>query len=75
MANITRAERERRAAAAQGAEMSGQKDDVVQEQAAEEIKFVKMVRDPDQYPAPHEAQVHPKEVSNFARGGWEIASE
>lgn len=55
--------------------MADQKDDVVQEQTAEEIKFVKMVRDPDQYPAPHEAQVHPKEVSNFARGGWEIASE
>lgn len=75
MANITKAERERRAAASQGAEMADQKDDVAQEQGAEEIKYVKMTRDPEQYPAPHEANVHPKEVSNFARGGWEIPTE
>ncbi|OBR52337.1 hypothetical protein [Paraburkholderia tropica] len=74
MANITKAERERRAAAAQGADMAEAKDKDV-EQKADEIKYVKMKRDPDQYDAPHEANVHPHEVSSFSRGGWEIASE
>lgn len=72
MANITKAERERRVAATQGSDMADTKN---VEQKDDEIKYVKMVRDPDQYDAPHEANVHPKEVSNFARGGWEIASE
>lgn len=31
---------------------------------------VKMVRDADQYPAPHEADVHPGEVENYRAGGW-----
>lgn len=75
MANITKAERERRAAATQGVEMANQKKDDTKDEAIPEIKFVKMTRDPEFYDAPHEAQVHPKEVTNFARGGWEIASE
>lgn len=45
------------------------------EQKDDEIKFVKMTRNPEFYDEPHEAQVHPAEVSSFARGGWEIASE
>lgn len=71
MANITKAERERRAAA-QGTHMADTEQKNAS-QKAEEIKYVKMTRDPELYPAPHEANVHPKEVSNFARGGWEIA--
>lgn len=37
------------------------------------IQYVKMVRDPEAYPAPHEAQVHPAEVHNYAPGGWTVA--
>ena len=34
-------------------------------------KLVKMVRDEEQFPnGPHEADVHPDEVENFAAGGW-----
>lgn len=74
MANISKAERERRAAAAQEAPMVDEQKDVVQDDApAEEIKYVKMTRNPEFYDEPHEAQVHPHEVSSFARGGWEIA--
>jgi hypothetical protein len=29
-----------------------------------------MVRDPNQYPAPHAADVHPDEVDNYRAGGW-----
>jgi hypothetical protein len=36
------------------------------------VKNVKMVRDPEQYPAPHTADVHPNEVKNYALGGWMI---
>ncbi|MFL9904209.1 hypothetical protein PQR71_39830 [Paraburkholderia fungorum] len=71
MANISRVERERRAALTQEAQMA----DTEQKnsgQKADEVKYVKMIRDALMYPAPHEANVHPKEVSNFARGGWEI---
>jgi hypothetical protein len=32
--------------------------------------LVKMVRDPDQYEAPHEAEVHPDEVEDYKSGGW-----
>ncbi|RIJ85005.1 hypothetical protein RSP822_18230 [Ralstonia solanacearum] len=38
----------------------------------DEIEFVTMVRDPEQYPEPHSAQVHPDEVDNYRPGGWEI---
>lgn len=38
----------------------------------DEIKFVTMVRDPEQYPEPHTAEVHPDEVDNYRPGGWEI---
>lgn len=74
MANISKAERERRAAAAQEVEMADEQKDAAQDEVlAEEIKYVTMKRDPEFYDEPHEAQVHPHEVSNFARGGWEIA--
>lgn len=36
----------------------------------ESITLVTMVRDPDNYPAPYEAQVHPDEVKNYYSGGW-----
>lgn len=38
----------------------------------EDIKFVTMVRDAEQYPEPHSAEVHPDEVDNYRPGGWEI---
>lgn len=31
---------------------------------------VHMIRDPEQFPAPHSADVHPDEVANYAAGGW-----
>jgi hypothetical protein len=37
------------------------------------IKFVNMVRDPELWPAPHTATVHPDEVENYRPGGWEEA--
>lgn len=33
---------------------------------------VPMVRDPQQYPKPHSADVHIKEVSNYTAGGWQL---
>lgn len=36
-------------------------------------EFVKMVRDADAFPAPHEANVHPSEVENYRVGGWQEA--
>lgn len=48
-------------------------DDQGGEGADDDIKYVRMTREPELYEAPHEAKVHPKEVTNFARGGWEIA--
>lgn len=42
------------------------------EDADDGIKYVRMTRDPEIYDAPHEAKVHPHEVSSFARGGWEL---
>jgi hypothetical protein len=41
--------------------------------AADEIEYVTMKRDEKVYDAPHTAQVHPDEVENYRRGGWEIA--
>lgn len=35
-----------------------------------EVALVSMVRNPDQYEAPHEAEVHPDEVENYKAGGW-----
>ncbi|AVF41510.1 hypothetical protein [Pandoraea apista] len=32
--------------------------------------LVKMIRDVEGYPEPHEAQVHPDEVDNYRPGGW-----
>lgn len=36
-------------------------------------KLVPMVRSADDFPAPHEADVHPDEVANYAAGGWRQA--
>lgn len=33
-------------------------------------KLVKMRRDAAHYPAPHEADVHPDEVMQYAKGGF-----
>jgi hypothetical protein len=41
--------------------------------AATEGKAVRMVRDPETYPEPHKADVHPAEVENFKAGGWATA--
>jgi hypothetical protein len=38
--------------------------------AEKKVALVKMKRDPKEYTAPHSADVHPDELSNFARGGW-----
>lgn len=31
---------------------------------------IRMKRDPELYPAPHAADVHPSEVDNYRAGGW-----
>lgn len=36
-------------------------------------KLVKMARDPEIYPDPHTADVHPDEVENYRKGGFEEA--
>jgi hypothetical protein len=46
-------------------------DQQLQDQSPRDvIKLVRMQRDPDSYPAPHRADVHPDEVTNYAAGGW-----
>jgi len=37
------------------------------------MSTVHMVRDPEVYPAPHTADVHPEEVDNYKTGGWQVA--
>ena len=37
------------------------------------VELVQMARDPEWYPAPHTADVHPNEVENFAGDGWVLA--
>lgn len=37
---------------------------------AKETNAVAMVRDSEQYPEPHSADVHPDEVENYKAGGW-----
>lgn len=41
--------------------------------AKAEAKLVRMKRDPDTYPEPHTADVHPAEVENYRAGGFEEA--
>lgn len=36
-------------------------------------KTVRMVRSAEQFPKPHEADVHPDEVENFKAAGWQEA--
>jgi hypothetical protein len=51
-------------------------DDAAAAAAAKEAKgpkLVKMKRDPEQFPAPHSADVHPAEVDNYRAGGFEVA--
>ena len=43
-------------------------DETVQEVV--DVALVSMVRDQEQYEAPHEAEVHPDEVENYKAGGW-----
>lgn len=33
---------------------------------------VAMVRNPEEYPAPHSADVHPDEVQNYRVNGWVV---
>lgn len=41
------------------------------DEAKAEAKLVKMVRDKEQHPnGPHEADVHPDMVDDYASGGW-----
>ena len=35
-----------------------------------DAKTVRLVRDPGEYPPPHECDCHPAEVADFAAGGW-----
>lgn len=44
-----------------------------QQATAPETQTVPMVRDPGQFPPPHKADVHPKEVANYAAAGWQFA--
>lgn len=44
--------------------------DVAAEPAASAVKLVVMVRDADQFPPPHTADVHPDEVANWQAAGW-----
>lgn len=37
---------------------------------ASALALISMVRDPEIYPPPHVAQVHPDEVANFIAAGW-----
>lgn len=47
----------------------------LQQPAASESSpgLVRMKRDPEQFPAPHSADVHPNEVANYAAAGWQFA--
>lgn len=47
-------------------------EQVETQEQIQEIAFVQMVRDEEQYPAPHTAQVHPDEVNNYQLGGWVV---
>ncbi|MCP1119638.1 hypothetical protein [Robbsia andropogonis] len=77
MGNITKEERERRAAEASAGKQSAGEDadnpltDGDDDQGAGDT-HVTMVRDPEQYAAPHRATVHRSEVRNYYPGGWEI---
>lgn len=79
MAGISKAEREARAAAAAAAGQGGEgasgdgAGDQLPEAGGESVALVRMTRG-DEHPAPHEADVHPDEVANYATGGWTVAS-
>lgn len=46
--------------------------EAAQAEPAQAEGFVKMTRDPGQFPPPHAADVHPAEVDNYAQGGWTV---
>ncbi len=76
MGNISKAERERRAAMA--AEPSTKPEPVTEQDGqtpGSQLDFgtVAMCRDAAQFPPPHRADVHPAEVANYAAGGWRVA--
>lgn len=80
MAGISKAERERRAAEAEASGGSAEEgtSEASQDEAAAEaeaVATVAMVRDPEQYPPPHAADVHPDEVANFAAAGWLVGGK
>jgi hypothetical protein len=46
------------------------KDSGTTDEAPENIDTVAMKRDPDMFPAPHTADVHPDEVENWKLADW-----
>lgn len=48
-----------------------QAEDGADQQAS--VQTVRMTRDPDLNPAPHEADVHPDEVDHWVAAGWSVA--
>ena len=73
MGNISKAERERRAAMA--AEPVAETAEPAGQTPGSQLDFgtVAMTRDAAQFPPPHRADVHPAEVANYAAGGWRVA--
>lgn len=47
--------------------------DAATNDAATDVELVRMTRSADDYPEPHEADVHPDEVDNYAVAGWVVA--
>ena len=39
------------------------------------IVCVKMHREPEQFPAPHSADVHPAEVETYGAAGWIVSRD
>lgn len=78
MAGLTREQRAEREAAKLAElhqeeltpEQEQELDKELEQEGANQIAFVMMVRDEEKYPAPHTAQVHPDEVQNYYSGGW-----
>lgn len=53
----------------------GDGDDLVDQLQDAGPTLVHMTRDASAYPAPHNAEVHPAEVDNYAAGGWQVAAD
>jgi hypothetical protein len=53
--------------------MMAKKQDGEQKPAEETVQTVKMKRDPEFFPAPHTADVHPDEVDHWKKRDWFVA--